>query len=288
MSALTDEGQSVVVDLANRHGFSVDAVTAMLHAVSAGYGTQAQFSHPEFGGMGQWSAGGMIMIGDMFNNALAGRVSALCQEISAVLRERRLFAPPAQSQSQSQGGQGQGQGQGMGGLASSLFVPGGGTWWPAELGAAGSTGAQNDLLYAYFPDSCRLAIRLGGVTTVYDTGAHRIGGFSQQQGGDQSLTFTSQLGMVRVADLPVVSAPEGPPPAADPACHAGGTGGASGPCHAGSADARGGARRRRPAGRRTAGRRASGRRAAGGRAGSRADAGTDAGRDRVRPTRSSR
>ena len=36
---------------------------------------------------------------------------------------------------------------------------------------------------------------------VYDTGEHRISGFSQQQGGDQSLTFTSQYGLVRVADL---------------------------------------------------------------------------------------
>ena len=41
---------------------------------------------------------------------------------------------------------------------------------------------------------------------VYDTGEHRITGFSQQQSGDQSLTFTSQLGLVRVADLPLVNA----------------------------------------------------------------------------------
>ena len=36
---------------------------------------------------------------------------------------------------------------------------------------------------------------------MYDTGEHRISGFSQQQGSDQSLTFTSQYGIVRVADL---------------------------------------------------------------------------------------
>lgn len=62
---------------------------------------------------------------------------------------------------------------------------------------------------------------------VYDTGEHRISGFSQQQGGDQSLTFTSQYGLVRVADLVLVvpeddrprnSAPSGsaPPPAQAP------------------------------------------------------------------------
>ena len=41
--------------------------------------------------------------------------------------------------------------------------------------------------------------------SVYDTGEHRISGFSQQQSGDQSLTFTSQFGLVRVADLPLVA-----------------------------------------------------------------------------------
>jgi hypothetical protein len=44
--------------------------------------------------------------------------------------------------------------------------------------------------------------------SVYDTGEHRITGFSQQQGGDQSLTFTSQLGLVRVADLALVGQPD--------------------------------------------------------------------------------
>ena len=49
--------------------------------------------------------------------------------------------------------------------------------------------------------------------TVYDTGDHRIAGFGQQQSGDRSLTFTSQHGTVRVADLAVVD-PAGAAPAA--------------------------------------------------------------------------
>jgi hypothetical protein len=40
---------------------STDAVRAMLEAVRLGNGTMAQFSHPEFGGRGQWIAGGMTM-----------------------------------------------------------------------------------------------------------------------------------------------------------------------------------------------------------------------------------
>jgi hypothetical protein len=211
---LTDEGRRIVDDVARRHGFSNGAVTAMLGAVSAGYGNQAQFNHQEFGGMGQWSSGGMIMIGDMFNNHLKGRINSLCQELAGLIQNQPLFAMPAQSQSQSQGGGWQGQSgggyqqQGSGGVTgSSLFVPNAqfGNWWPADLGVPGSTGAQNNLRYAYFPGARRLAIDVGGQISVYDTGNHQIGGFSQQQSGDQSITFTSQFGLVRVADLPRIN-----------------------------------------------------------------------------------
>jgi hypothetical protein len=40
-----------------------------------------------------------------------------------------------------------------------------------------------------------------GRVRVYDTGDHRIGGFSQQQSGSQTLTFTSQTGPVRLEGL---------------------------------------------------------------------------------------
>ena len=108
------------------------------------------------------------------------------------------------------------QGGGGGFGQSSLFVSGSGqgNWWPQDLGQPASVGSQNDLKYAYFPGSCRLAILLNGQVTVYDTGQHNIGGFGQQQGGDQSLTFTSQFGLVRVADLPVV--PVGGEPVQEP------------------------------------------------------------------------
>jgi hypothetical protein len=173
----------------------------MLRAVSAGNGTQAQFNHYEFGGMGQWSQGGMIMIGDMFNQGLKYQVSMLCDELSGLLRSQPLFAPsPSQTQMQGSG--------------VSFFVQGAGSnWWPAELGSPSSTGAQNDMRYAFFPGARRLAIQVAGQTRVYDTLDHSIGGFSQQQGGDQSLTFNSQYGLVRVADLPLVSPVAPPAPA---------------------------------------------------------------------------
>ena len=88
-----------------------------------------------------------------------------------------------------------------------------GAWWPSELAAPSSTGVQNHVRYACFPAARRLAIPIDGRVTVYDTLDHQISGFSQQQSGDASLTFTSQHGLVRVADLPVVpTGRAGPPP----------------------------------------------------------------------------
>lgn len=217
MAGLSDEGQRIVSDTARRHGFSEDAVTHMLYAMQGGGGRQAQFNHTEFGGMGQWSQGGMTMVGDMFNHGLKSRVDALCSDLSGPVQGAGVFAPMQSSQRQSQGG-GMSDGFGSGG-GSSLFVPRRPDW-PAELGQPASQGAQNDMRYAFFPNARRLAISVGGDVTVYDTGDHRIGGFGQAQGGDQSLTFTSQYGVVRVTDLPVVTpradAGPSPAPARDP------------------------------------------------------------------------
>jgi hypothetical protein len=58
--------------------------------------------------------------------------------------------------------------------------------------------------YAYFPQARRLAVDAGGAVMVYDTGAHQIGGFGQQQGGDASITLSSQFGTIRLSDLAVV------------------------------------------------------------------------------------
>jgi hypothetical protein len=153
--------------------------------------------------MGQWSSGGMIMIGDMFNNNLKHRVAMLCSDIADHIRSGELSAPnidqPYQSQSQGDG--------------SSFFYQSSSqsSSWPQYLGQPSSTGAQNNLRYAFFPANRRLAIDVNGQITVYDTRDHNIGGFSQQQSGDQSLTFTSQYGLVRVSDLQIVTEADSAP-----------------------------------------------------------------------------
>ncbi len=164
-----------IAEIARRHGFSADAAGAVADSLRHGGGRMAQFNHPELGGMGQWSAGGMLMIGDMFNHALKARVDALCQDLAAM--------PVATQSDAAQGPE----------PASH--------WWPDGLGTPSATGAQNDMRYACFPDQRRLAVMQDSRVRVFDTGDHRIGGFSQQQSGSQNLSFSSQLGTVRLEDL---------------------------------------------------------------------------------------
>ncbi|MFO1209618.1 MAG: SHOCT domain-containing protein [Amaricoccus sp.] len=183
MAALTEEGRRRVGEIAARHQASPEAGVALALALLAGGRSQAQFSIPELGGMGQWSQGGMVMVGDMFNNALKARVDALCTDLVALLADPSLVA------AERSGG-----------------------WWPPELGIPASTGSQDGLRYAFFPATRRLAIERGGRVTVHDTGEHVLGGFSQQQGGTRTLGFSSQLGPVALSDLPIVG-PGAPPPA---------------------------------------------------------------------------
>jgi hypothetical protein len=185
---LTPGGDQAIQDLAQRYGVSVDAVKTLLYAVAQGGGTLAQFSHPEFGGSGQWMSGGMTMVGDMFNYGLKATVSGLCSELSSLLSSKQVFIPlPPQSP------------------RGDSIAPGN-AWWPAELGNPSSSGGQNDARYAYFPQSKRLAILQNGNITVYNTLNHQIGGVQQQQGGySGSLTFSSQYGTFSVDTLPLVS-----------------------------------------------------------------------------------
>jgi len=175
MSCLTTRGERFVEELAQRHGFSNEAVTHMLMAVRDGNAGMAQFTHSEFGGYGQWMRGGMLMLGDMFNHTLKARVDALCVEIADWLAAEPGLIPARH-------------------------------WWPAELGTPNAAGAQNHLRYAYFADAGRLAIEVGGIVWVYDTDEHRIDGFSSRQQGDSgSIALTSQYGSVDLSRLRVVS-----------------------------------------------------------------------------------
>ena len=188
MAELTEAGRRVVDDAARTHSMSTEAVRIVLEALARSRGSMAQFNHPELGGMGQWSRGGMVMIGDMFNNALKAQVDALCSDLSRTVESGRAI------------------------FAETVHGAGGSDWWPQELGAPASSGAQNDMRYACFPDRRRLVVDRGGRISIHDTGEHHITGFSQQQGDDQSLTFSSQDGTVRLDSLKLVAGSPATPP----------------------------------------------------------------------------
>src|ERR1700710_1871872 len=82
---MTDNDESVITRLALRHSVSPDAVRTILQALRSG-GGMAQFSHPDFGGMSQWSPG-MTMVGDMFNTGMKSKLDAVCTELAAHVAE---------------------------------------------------------------------------------------------------------------------------------------------------------------------------------------------------------
>ena len=188
MSDLVTSRQSPVESLARQTGFSVDAVESMRASILRGGGRMAQFDHPEFGGPGQWMAGGMLMIAAFDNPELKRRVDRLCEALADWVA--RDVDVTSDTHAPSSGGE------------PARHA----SWYPAALGTPTSSGSQNRSRYAWFSATRRLAIDDGHAVTVYDTGDHRIGGVSQQQGSHGSLSFASQHGTVDVARLPVVDA----------------------------------------------------------------------------------
>ncbi len=204
MKPLTQQGLSRINELANQFNVSSDAVLTLLEALVIGNSSMAQFNHPDLGGSGQWMLGGMTMVGDMFNHSLKAKVDGLCFELSNLLNSQPFQPIPQSTQFQNQGYSNQNQQQSNSGF--SLFIPGSnGNWWPDNLGVPSSVGASNNVKYAYFPISRRLAIFINGDLSIYDTLHHNIGGVSQQQGTNGSIQFTSQFGNIDMSTLPKIS-----------------------------------------------------------------------------------
>jgi hypothetical protein len=182
---MAETGGELVDRLAERHSVSPAAVRVVMTALRNGGGRMAQFSHADFGGMSQWSPG-MSMVGDMFNTQLKSKLDALCTDIAAHLEQLGPL-----------GGEARAAVEGVSYRSMSRSTD----WWPSGLGPPGAVGAQNELRYAVFPETRRLVLDDHGIISIYDTGNHRIFGVAQAQSSDQTLSFTSQDGLVRVADL---------------------------------------------------------------------------------------
>ncbi len=78
-------------------------------------------------------------------------------------------------------------------------------WWPEDLGQPSTSGSQNSMRYAFFPENKRLLVEQDGKLTTYDSGDHHIGGVAQQDRHTRYVTFTSQTGTVDLGQLRQVS-----------------------------------------------------------------------------------
>jgi hypothetical protein len=172
--------ESLVTRVALSHSISQDAVRTVLRALRSGGGRMAQFSHPEFGGMSQWSPG-MTMVGDMFNTKLKSKLDAVCSELAE-------FA--------AKSGEGDARGADENGGVSYRAAPKS-DWWPAGLGTPTSVGAQNDLRYAIFPR--RLVIK-AEITCGEDT-SDCMACFVHGHNKIQPPSFTQGLGCAAVVSV---------------------------------------------------------------------------------------
>jgi hypothetical protein len=187
MNEITDQ---TIKELTSRYGVSSQAVMTLLRALIDGEGTMAQFDHPELGGMGQWSRGGMTMVGEMFNDALKARVNGLSGNLSNLLHEawseRRVASLiPDEAWNATTG------------LSFSAKGMSPDIWWGGEFGQLSASGLQNNIRYAYFANARRLAIKTEEGLTIYDTGDHEIQGVFQQQSCYNSLSFVTRIASSR-------------------------------------------------------------------------------------------
>jgi hypothetical protein len=80
------------------------------------------------------------------------------------------------------------------------------SWWPATFGHPATSGEQNGVRYAYFPEQRRLLLQQGARIDAYDTTGHHITGAAQQQqqGRGSSLTFSTDRGTISTSQLKCV------------------------------------------------------------------------------------
>ncbi|GAB4454169.1 MAG: hypothetical protein OHK0029_08480 [Armatimonadaceae bacterium] len=175
--------------LAEKHGFSPEAVQQVYESMSQSGGGLAQFRHADLGGNGQWMPG-MTMIGKMGDSALKARVEALATDLANLVRS------DATGSDRSNGGTGNGN------LSE---VKANAPWWSAgheDWGIPSTAGSQNEMRYAYFGERDRVVIEHNGSLTVYDTTGYRITGASQQQSDDYgTMVFQTEQGPLPLSRL---------------------------------------------------------------------------------------
>ncbi|MBC7807865.1 MAG: SHOCT domain-containing protein [Akkermansiaceae bacterium] len=159
-------------EIAEKYGISRDLVEELLTKLRHTAGKQVQFSDEALGGMGQWSAG-MVMVGRMGDSALKAKVDALCTELAELARSE---APDKTTE----------------GTPERPAQP------SKSVHSPSAAGSQNGIRYAYFAADDRLVIERDGVEKTYDATGYPITGVAQDQatGASATLRFTTKNGDV--------------------------------------------------------------------------------------------
>lgn len=168
---------SKIQAIAAKYQITEASVRTLLEGLQMSSGYQVQFNIAELGGMGQWQSG-MVMIGDMFNDGLKAKVSALCAELASFLRESHPTEPEETATEPTTSAA------------------------PIKTLPATFSGSQNGTKYAYFAPQNILEIEDKGNITRYSTEGLSLFGVQQSQDGSgKKLKFTHAGGTVTVDDL---------------------------------------------------------------------------------------
>ena len=173
--------KDVLPEIAQRYQVPEPVVRELYRQLEANGGTQCQFACPELAGQIQWMPG-MVMVSRPTDKALKARVDGLCCELAAVLSGSDTAAPRAIARNWE-------------------HVDESESWWPATFGHPATSGEQNGVRYAYFPEQRRLLLQQGARIDAYDTSGHHITGAAQQQGHGSSLTFSTDRGPISTSQL---------------------------------------------------------------------------------------
>jgi hypothetical protein len=176
--------KDVLPEIAQRYQVPESVVRELYRQLQANGGTQCQFSCPELAGQIQWMPG-VVMVSRPTDKALKARVDGLCCELAAVLSGSDTAAPAALSRDWQHESTGE-------------------SWWPGAFGHPATSGEQNGVRYAYFPQQRRLLLQQGARIDAYETGSYHITGAAQQQEHASPLTFASDKGPVPINQLKCV------------------------------------------------------------------------------------
>jgi hypothetical protein len=192
-----DMAEDVIPSIAQRYHVSLDAAREVERALRATGGRQAQFSHPELGGTGQWMPG-MLMIHAGADRQLRARVEGLLDEVAAVIRGSETASPAALARDPNAPA-----------ASSRVDLPAGESWWPASYGHPTAHGCQSGIRYALFPGRRCVLVQVGSRIDCFDTADHKVRGVGQtsassvepQQGHASRLVLTTAAGEIPLDHL---------------------------------------------------------------------------------------